>query len=101
MAKMLEVSCGRCGAEGIQLNGPTLSGYQPRCEQCGEARLVPPFGQPGRADLSGLSGEALAARIANEAGTCSCGGHFSVDAPLRCSVCRSTDVSTTFAGVAD
>ena len=98
MAQMLEVSCGACGAEEVQLDGPVFTGYLPRCEQCGETRVVPPNGRPGSA---GLGDEALAAWIAQEAETCSCGGRFSVDAPLRCGVCRSTDVTTTFVGVAD
>ena len=41
MGQMLELSCGDCGTEEVQLDGPVMAGYQPRCEQCGEPRLVP------------------------------------------------------------
>ncbi len=101
MAQMLEVKCGDCGTEEVQLDGPVMAGYQPRCDQCGNTRLVPWTSTAGDAGAERLSGEAKAGAIADEAGPCGCGGRFSVDAPLRCSVCRSTDVSTTTIGSAD
>jgi len=101
MGQMLELSCGDCGTEEVQLDGPVMAGYQPRCEQCGEPRLAPWNGPAGGADGQRPSGEVLNRSIADQAGTCWCGGHFSLEAPLRCSVCRSTGVSTAFYGIAD
>lgn len=101
MAQMLEVTCGDCGTEEVQLDEPLMAGYLPRCERCGDTRLVPWDRTAGGPDGKRLSGEARNRSIADSAGTCWCGGHFSVDAPLRCSVCRSSHVSTTFCGIAD
>jgi len=98
---MLEVTCGDCGTEEIQLDGPLMAGYQPRCGQCGDTRLVPWDRTAGGPDGQRLRGEARDSAIADEAGTCRCGGRSSLDAPLRCSVCRSTGVSTTYVGSAD
>jgi hypothetical protein len=101
MAQILEVTCRACGEEETQLDGPVLAGYRPRCAQCGDSRLVPWDRTAGGLDEPHLRGEALDEVIDAKAGTCSCGGRFSLDAPLRCSVCRSVDVSTTFYGIAD
>jgi hypothetical protein len=30
------VRCGERGTDEIQLDGPVLAGYQPRCDQCGD-----------------------------------------------------------------
>ena len=101
MAQMLELNCTQCGEQEIQLDGPILSGARPRCEQCGDSRLVPWGGPAGSETRPGLSHEALQQLTADSAGTCSCGGRFSFTAPLRCSVCRSTDIRTTDLGIAD
>ena len=101
MAQMLNVSCKDCGTEEVQLDGPVMAGYRPRCEQCGNTRLVSWNSTAGNASVERLNGEAKDRAIADGAGTCVCGGRFSLDAPLRCSACRSTDVITTYVGNAD
>jgi len=100
MAQMLEVVCGDCGTEEVQLDGPLMAGFRPRCEQCGQPRLVPWNRPADGADVQRPSYEALARYIVEEPGTCWCGGHFCLDAPLRC-VCRSTGVSPAFYGIVD
>jgi transposase-like protein len=98
MAQILDVHCRACGADETQVDGTVFAGYRPRCEECGHARLVP-WDSDGRPADQGQ--DALKTWISEQAGACSCGGRFSSAAPVRCGECRSTDVSTTFAGTAD
>ena len=107
MAQILAVDCRRCGTVEQQLDGPTMSGFNPRCLKCGTETFVsltelfdadPPGIEPASAEAWQLRRN----RIPEIAGTCTnCGGSFSVDAPIRCSHCRSIDVSTTSMGSAD
>ena len=87
MALMLKTTCRRCGESGYQMDGPLMSGYQPRCEECGQTRLV-----PWQTDRQSVT---------EAAGTCDCGGRFTTDAPLRCPSCRSTELDVEHEGIAD
>ena len=105
MAQIIEIDCRRCGAVTNDLDGPTMTGFNPRCLGCGTSRFVsltklldtdPP-------DFDSDSDEAWPlreSRIADLAGICDCGGTFSENAPIRCEQCRSRDVSTRFIGSA-
>lgn len=101
MGQILEVRCRACGADEHQLDGALFAGYRPRCDRCGERRLVPWDGSSGAAPPAGQSREAVDAWVSDQAGPCSCGGRFSDVAPIRCRSCRSTDVSSTSIGTAD
>lgn len=101
MAQLLEVHCRACGADDHQLDGAVFAGYQPRCDRCGETRLVPPDGSSGSAVPTGRSPEVIEAWVSDQAGTCTCGGRFANAAPIRCLSCRSTDVDCTAIAIAD
>ena len=101
MGQILEVHCQTCGADEHQLDGALFAGYQPRCDRCGERRLVPWDDSSGAAPPTGQSREVVEAWVSDQAGTCSCGGHLSNSAPIRCLRCRSTDVSSTAIATAD
>lgn len=106
MGNLLQVRCRQCGTEGDEVEGTVMSGYLPRCVQCGKSRLVaiwdlyasdPPGFDPSGPDAS----ELREARIGDLAGRCRCGGHFTLTAPIRCSRCRSADVEIASLGSAD
>jgi hypothetical protein len=97
MAQILEVDCRACGTCETQLDGPIFAGYRPRCQRCGEPRLV----SLDRALPIEQDQQTREEWVVEQAGTCRCGGRFSTSAPIRCSACRSVDVSTTVQGTAD
>ncbi|GAA1841222.1 hypothetical protein ACFFOM_15620 [Microlunatus capsulatus] len=101
MAQILEVHCLACGTDDHQLDGALFAGYQPRCDRCGETRLVERDDGSGAARPRGRSQHAVDAWVSEQAGTCTCGGRFSTAAPVRCQSCLSTDVSCTSIGSAD
>jgi predicted Zn-ribbon and HTH transcriptional regulator len=43
-------------------------------------------------EISPMSEDEFHAKVEEHAGTCSCGGHFKYDAPIRCPKCRSTKI---------
>lgn len=106
MATMLTVTCNKCGAESEQIDGPLMMGFNLRCDRCGETKFVamedlyagdPPGIQPASDEAWRLRH----GRLPGLAGTCACGGSHSEDAPIRCSACRSTDVTSVMTGLAD
>jgi len=96
MGLLVQTTCRLCSTVAQQIDGPLMSGYRPRCVDCGEARLVTP-------DRLGEDAEPSAweRQVTVLAGTCSCGGWFTVDAPLRCPHCRSSEVEVEVEGTAD
>jgi len=109
MGTLLEVRCGDCGAVSEQVDGMVMSGYLPRCADCGQTRLVSPS-DVHRAESATDTAKRPSTddaweredRIVCEvAGTCACGGQFAPDAPIRCSACRSRSVTTAMIGLAD
>ena len=81
MGQILEVTCADCGETEYQGDGPLMTGFQPRCEQCGTLSFVsisnlvetdPPGIDPGGREAWRLRYE----RVDKLAGTCDCGGKF-------------------------
>jgi hypothetical protein len=106
MGGMLEVSCRECGVTSNQIDGPTMSGFNPRCERCGRSRHVSIMAlldtdPPGIEPASSEAWRLRHARIPEVAGSCTCGGRFSEDAPIRCPQCRTTEVDSVSMGIAD
>ena len=106
MAEMIEIDCQRCGTVTIDLDGPTLTGFNPRCLRCGISRFVS-LTELLDTDLPGFDSDSDQAwsrrgvRIPEIAGICdNCGDTFSENAPIRCEQCRSRDVSTRSIGSA-
>ena len=106
MGQMVDVRCRECGVTSEQIDGPLMMGFLPRCVQCGQSRAVsitdlvdsdPPGLQPAGREAWDLR----YARMTQLAGPCACGGHFTLDAPIRCPGCRSLDIETTVVGTAD
>jgi len=90
----------------MQIDGPIMAGYLPRCLRCGQTKLVrwedvlaPVLtgSDPGSADTP----DEQTARIQELAGACDCGGTFAMDASVRCGDCRSSDVDLADWGIAD
>lgn len=106
MAGLLNVWCRRCGAESSQIDGPTMLGFNPRCEKCGRTRHVSlqtiyDTDPPGIDPASSEAWRLREARVSDLAGTCKCGGRFSETAAIRCRKCRTTEVDTSSMGIAD
>jgi hypothetical protein len=106
MGKMLDVSCKHCGTVTEQIDGALMSGFNPRCVECGATRFVsladicatdPPSLEPSSNEAWQLRYD----RIPDLAGMCDCGGRFAEDAPIRCLQCRSQDVETMVTAMVD
>jgi len=103
---LLEVTCRACGTVSNQTDGPIFAGYNPRCVQCGATKLVS-IERLRRTDSPDLDPEGKGVwalreeRIPELAGRCECGGAFSLDAPIRCPSCRSTDVKAVTEALVD
>lgn len=108
MGTMVEVRCTKCGHGDTQVEGPVMSGYLPRCADCGQTKLVFPSALQAaemaaldEPDASFSDLQRSERLICEVAGECECGGRFSPDAPVRCSACRSTSVTTALVGLVD
>ncbi|MGH9379830.1 MAG: hypothetical protein ACRD2Z_04355 [Thermoanaerobaculia bacterium] len=107
MASLLTVTCNACSAaESEQIDEPVMMGFNLRCDRCGETTFVAlddlfAGGPPGIELASDEAWRLRYERLPTVAGTCSCGGDFREDAPLRCLSCRSTDVTSVMTGIAD
>lgn len=115
MGQMIRSTCADCGKVAHQIDGAMMAGYRPRCADCGRAQLVPvedvvedeaeqtdASAGPGGHEADGESAwSRRQRRVLELAGTCTCGGRFTADAPLRCPSCRSTDLDIEHEGSAD
>ncbi len=94
MGRVVDPKCRSCGHEweGEILGGLRSAGYY-RCDRCGSIQAVR-FDDLSRAGLANdRSLWDLTRRQAKRVlGTCSCGGAFDKNAPVRCPECSSDDV---------
>ena len=115
MGRAYQAVCGSCEHTFRVSEGGGFSFDALRCDQCGEETTVShkdvwesylamlkggnfSMPEPDGADGRTYPGEPITdeeyrRRVEAKAGTCSCGGQFRFDAPLRCPVCRSTSVA--------
>jgi hypothetical protein len=96
MGLLVQTTCRICSTVASQVDGPLMSGYRPRCVACGEARLVTPEqlgDDPGHTPRE--------RQVTVLAGPCSCGRRFTLEAPLRCPRCRSSEIDVEHEGFAD
>jgi hypothetical protein len=106
MGSLLTVTCRSCGSESRQVDGPIMTGFNPRCDRCGATAFVSiadlyASDPPGMDEASDSAWQLRDERLSTLAGPCSCGGSFVEDAPVRCPACRSTDVAPRVDGMLD
>ena len=113
------VMCQTCGHRAVVREGGGRGLYLLHCERCGEAKLLtrddvrephlrylkglPESGRELTADYDKaavdacpgepLSLEGFLAAVEAAAGTCACGGAYSLEAPPRCPQCHSADLT--------
>ncbi len=99
MGSSHEAVCRECGTKFRVDIGASMSALQVRCKDCGRATFVSleDIYAKEAQDVPGLGADdgswSIRDRLAGElAATCSCGGHYTVDAPPRCPKCRSADL---------
>jgi hypothetical protein len=96
MGTLYSSRCNSCGATFETSEGGGFLFELLHCEACGKEKSVP------LDELGGTRarrwGPRYVARIEGAASACECGGHFRLNAPPRCPVCRSTDL-TNFATI--
>jgi len=85
--------CNTCGASFNTSEGGGFLFELLHCDVCGKEKSVSLEKYGGvRAPRSG---ERHQQQMEKAAGVCRCGGHFRLNAPPRCPVCRSTDLTST------
>ena len=116
MGQVMEAVCKACQHRFRTVEGGGFHFELLRCRVCGESKAVPfkavwdsylaylkgrkpLMPEPNGADWRKYPGKPISEAdyhraVETEAGTCSCGGKFSLNAPLRCPACRSADVES-------
>jgi ribosomal protein S27E len=81
----------KCGHIYMAIEGCGWSFFVLHCDRCGKYKDVPFFliqNITGKEDYRGEVAEEIA-------GYCNCGGHYRMDAPIRCPKCGSTRYEET------
>src|SRR5262245_16816323 len=115
MGRVFQAVCGSCGHTFRASEGGGFNFEALRCDKCGTPTAVEYeaiwdtylamlkgnksiLPEPNGADGQTYPGEPITKdeyrrRVEAAAGACSCGGRFTLDAPLRCPACRSEAVT--------
>ncbi len=121
MGQRLEVKCKKCGHVFEVNEGGGFFFHMLHCDTCGKEKSIS-FKKLGETHLQYLKGlnctyciassehdvdvrenysgdpiseEEYHRKVEEKAGQCKCGGHFRMDAPIRCPKCRSVDFEET------
>jgi len=93
MGTQYATRCNNCGATFETSEGGGFRFELLHCEVCGKEKSasLERFG----GIRAPRSGKRYQQRMEKAAGACDCGGHFRMNAPSRCPVCRSTDLANS------